>query len=196
MTKKNKRRDPVEPFGDGQPEGFWIYTDRHPITGRYTPSVAFSKDEVWPLNDPTGYAAAVTRVAVTAAHDSSVVRLLHEHVGMPIEGVGHVLSLLRDNGIARPPCEVLPGVTMTPIVSGETHQPLVQIRIKGEPRSQNSVPEMLDHARGALEVGIAAELDSRLHDVMIKEIDLDEARTSAMIAHLSLYWHGQSREAG
>lgn len=198
MTNHKRKRKLPKPV-DVDPDtldgsGFWLFSD-HDLNGGYTPSVAFGPDDVFPINDPTAYAEAVTRVAVTAQHDSSVTRLLHEYVGIPLELVADVLLLLRDGNRARPAVEVLPGLTMTPVVSGRTLEPFIHIHVKGEQTSQNTVPEMLDHARGALEVSAAAKLDTRLFREVVNTLGMDSARAGAIVAHLSAFWPGRTAEA-
>lgn len=190
---KNKRKPLPKPVVEVEPDGtgFWVFSD-HDLDGRYTPSVAFGPDTVFPIDDPMAYAAAVTRAAITAQHDSAVVRLLHEHVGIPLEDVGQAVILsLRDGEVVRPPIEVLPGLTMTPGISSKTLQPFVDIHVKGQEFSQNTVQEMLEHAAGALQVSTAVGLDTRLFRMLVDELGIDVPRASAIVAHLSAYWPGR-----
>jgi hypothetical protein len=185
VSKRKRHREPVEMNG----EGLWVYSDRLP-DGRYGSSVSIGKDHVWPLHDPITYATVVIRVAITAQHDAAVVRLLHEHVGVPLEAVGALLTVLRDGERGRPPVEVLPDLTMTPGVN-QRFEPFIVTEGKGIEPFQNTVEEIIGHAVGALQGAVAAELDTRLYREAIDTLELDEGRAGAIVAHLSAYWPGR-----
>ena len=182
---KRKPRQPVEHSG----EGLWVYSDLLP-DGRYGPSVSYGADRVWPLDDPLAYAATVGRVAITAQHDAATARLLYERMEMPLEVVGELLRSMR-GAVARPRVEVLPGLSMTPGINPKL-KPFITIDVKGTWSSQVDADNLLQHAHAALSTAAAAELDTKLREVLLGPVGLDEERVSAVIAHLSAYWPGRS----
>lgn len=144
--------------------------------GSYGIVLSYGKTIRWmAVEDVTYYCQGVVQAAVYAEYDAGIVKQLRDRVGVPQEGVGEVLELVRAkrpalNVHATHPLGLEPGVNLA-------GKPFIGLHVNGRKVGQWDPDDCRSHALGCLDLAAAVQLDNVYRQVLAEDVGVgDKAR--------------------
>jgi hypothetical protein len=195
-NKPGKPRKPQRTDPDADKDGgVSVVTDFDMITSSYHCTVHVGNDFAFGIDRDRviPYASQVLAVTEQADHDTAVMRLLHEKLGMPLEEVATFVS--RDLRPDRPPTnheatwplELYAGVGMDPRTGKLSGH--VVLSKKGEQRELGRfpIPGIRYHALTVLQATYAADMDGALYRQLKGSMELEPNTVRGVIEDLANY---------
>lgn len=180
-------------------EGLWVRSDLMP-DGTYGVAISVGADRSWTLNldQAVAYAVACHARATEVEHDTAVLRLLTDTLGIPAKTASQVIvsDLRPDRPDAQDATKPLRftgaiGRAKYPRPDAGAYIPLLMMELDGTQVGQLTPADLRDHATGVLNVIAAADLDAALLRALTGTFDIDEDRARAVVEDLANHWPEQ-----
>lgn len=185
--KANSRRPGIpapEPTDD---RAVWIRTEPSPDGATYLLVLELDADTAVTLTPDAAvtYAAAVTRLGMTAAHDAAVYLSLFDRV----HDQAAAFQVVRDLRNDRPAVDTGTPLHLTPGLNLKG-EPFLALEVNDQAAGQWEVAATLQHAAGVLQALAVADLDAAYYRTLRGMVGLDEPVARAAVADL----YGKLRE--
>ena len=180
-------------MGVAEGEGLWVRSEVMP-DGTYGVGITVEADHAFALNrdQAIAYAVACIARATEADHDTAVMRLLVNHLGMPAKlAAEFITGDLRpdrpDEHKATEPLQfsVAIGRARHPRPDAGSYVPLLMMQHDGEDVGQLAPADLREHATAVLSALAAADLDANLHRCLVSTLGLDDDRARAVVGSLA-----------
>lgn len=180
------RPDPGNPSHE---DAVWVTSDLAP-TGVYICTVHVGDTILGVLapDEAMRYCAAWAANLSYAEHDAAVIAQLR-HAGITdLCTLAGVIGYLRENRPPPPLFDPNP-LTVDPIVSARTNQPILVVR-SGDNGWQWEPRDVHQHIRHVLEVSAGVDLDSHYRQALVSFIGLEDGMARAMVTSLAKFRGG------
>jgi hypothetical protein len=185
-------------------EGLWVRSDVMP-DGSYGVAVSVGADFARTLDrdEAIAYAIACFARATEVEHDTAVLRLLVNRLGLGPKDAGQVVA--NDLRPDRPDVhDATEPIRFSGMIGRARHPrpdagefiPLLGMQLHGKDVGQLTPADLRDHAAAVFNCLSAADLDAALHRVLIGKIGVDDERARAVIGSLAEHWPAEQPPRG